>query len=121
MTAPSAPRIIVHTDGITLRVSWKPVLNATDYKLYVGSAPAPTGLEADISDDGDGLGPWLQYDFVPDDTDSYLRMTALNVGAEESAYSTEYHFNLSGNTGTSFGKAAPPKRPRNTSDPFGAL
>jgi hypothetical protein len=107
MTAPSAPRITVHSDGDKLRVSWQPVDTATDYKLYVGASANPTGLEADIADDDMGASGWFQYTFVPDDTDSYLRLTALNVGAEESGYSNEVRIGTTG-AGKSFGTRADP-------------
>jgi hypothetical protein len=109
MTAPAAPVIRARTDGVTLRVLFQPVADATDYKLYVGSTTAPTDLEADIADDDMGTDGWFQYTFLPDDTDAYLVLTALNVGAEESDPSNELHFQLTGG-GTR----------HMTSDPFGA-
>lgn len=108
MTAPAAPVIRARTNGHTIRVLWQPVATATDYKLYVGATPAPTGLEADIPDDDMGDDGWFQYTFLPDDIDSYLRLTALNVGAEESAASNELRFNLSGNVGVSHGRGGDP-------------
>ncbi len=89
MTAPSAPLIRVRSFGATIRVLWQPVADATDYKLYVGSATAPTGLEADVPDDDIGDDGWFQWTFVTEDYTTYVRMTALNITAEESAYSNE--------------------------------
>lgn len=107
MTAPAAPIIRARTNGITVRVLWQPVATATDYKLYVGSATNPSGLEADVADDDMGADGWFQYTFTPDDSDSYLALTALNVGAEESAHSNELRFTLTG-PGRSFGRHADP-------------
>ncbi len=109
MTAPAAPIIRARTNGITIRVLFQPVATATDYKLYVGTATNPSGLEADIPDDDVGDDGWFQYTFTPDDMDSYLALTALNVTAEESAHSNELRFNLSGNVGSR----------HTTSSPFG--
>lgn len=102
MTAPAAPVIRARTNGLTIRVLWQPVPNATDYKLYVGPASAPTGLEADIPDDDIGDDGWFQYTFFPDDVTTYIRLTALNVGAEESAYSNQLKRSSDGG-GVSFG------------------
>lgn len=119
MTAPSAPSIRGRSTGTVIRVLWQPVPNATDYKLYVGSATNPSGLEADIPDDDMRSDGWFQYSFVPDDADAYIALTALNVGAEESAHSNELRIGTTG-PGTSYGSAAPNKTARNTQDPFGA-
>jgi len=110
MTAPAAPTIHARTNGVAVRVFWQPVPDATDYKLYVGPTTNPSGLEADIPDDDMGSDGWFQYTFVPDDADSYITLTALNMGAEESAASNELRLNLSGSVGV-----------RHTmTDPFGA-
>lgn len=82
------------TDGHKVRVFWQPVPNATDYKLYYGMATAPTGLEDDIPDEDIGLDGWFHVTFYPDDSVFFIRMTALNIGAEESAYSNERRFEL---------------------------
>lgn len=96
MTAPSAPTIRGRTNGTVVRLLWQPVLNATDYKVYVGSTTNPSGLEADVADDGDGLGPWMAYEFIPDDIDAYIAVTALNAGLEESAHSNELRIGTGG-------------------------
>lgn len=92
MTAPSAPVIRGRFDGSKVRVRWQPVAAATDYKLYVADTAAPTALEDDIPDDDMGADGWFQYTYETDTSHSYIRLTALNVGAEESAYSNELHF-----------------------------
>jgi hypothetical protein len=98
MTAPAAPTIRGRTNGTVVRVLWQPVPDATDYKLYVGAATNPSGLEADIPDDDMGDDGWFQYAFLPDDMDNFIALTALNLGAEESAHSNELRMNLSGNS-----------------------
>jgi len=99
MTAPAAPTIKVRHNGYDLYVRWQPVPNATDYKLYVGDSPAPAGLEADIPDDDIEADGWFLY-IVDDEYGlTFVRMTALNVGAEESGYSNEVQVNLQGNRG----------------------
>jgi hypothetical protein len=98
MTAPAAPRIHVRQNGQDIYVRFKPVTDATDYKLYVGDEPNPTGLEADIPDDdieGDG---YFLYIVNNEAGLMYVRATALNVGAEESDYSNEVQVNLQGST-----------------------
>lgn len=103
MTAPSAPVIRCHSDGDKVYVRWQPVVDATDYKLYVADTTAPTDLEADISDDGETL---FQHVFLSAGQ-TYVRLTALNLAAEESDYSNERHLVLTG-PGRSFGTDAPP-------------
>lgn len=110
MTAPTAPTIRVRFNGTTIRVLWQPVESATDYKLYAGAAAAPTGLEADIPDADEGADGWFQYSFVPEDMTTYVRLTALNLLAEESGYSNEVRVMASGSVGASHGQR---------SDPFG--
>lgn len=97
MTAPAAPTIRGRSaNGIVVRVRWQPVPDATDYKLYVGETTNPSGLEADIPDDDIGEDGWFQYTFLPDDVDSYIALTALNITAEESDHSNELHLRLTG-------------------------
>lgn len=111
MTAPAAPHITVRAIGTTLRVRWAPVTDATDYKLYAGAATEPTGLEADIADDDMGEDGWFQYTFVTLDDPTYVRLTALNLTAEESGYSNEVKVaGMDDGTGTR----------HILSDPFGA-
>lgn len=97
MTAPAAPVILVRQDGTSLYVRWQPVPTATDYKLYAGQTLHPTSLEATVPDDDIEEDGWFFY--VLDQMDAglnYVRATALNVGAEESAYSNEVQVNLRG-------------------------
>lgn len=89
MTAPAAPELFGRFDGGKVRLRWRPVLNATDYKLYVARTSAPTTLEDDIADDEVGADGWFVAQFIPDEVPCYIRLTALNVGAEESAYSNQ--------------------------------
>lgn len=98
MTAPAAPHIHVRTNGTDIYVRFRPVLDATDYKLYVGDDPAPTGLEADIPDDDIEEDGWFLYVVTNEVGVTYVRATALNVGAEESGYSNEVQVNLQGAT-----------------------
>lgn len=99
MTAPSAPYILVRTDGTSLYVRWQPVLNATDYNLYLSEFGGAFGVEAqfddtDVNDDG-----WFFYISAPFAGQVNIKMTALNVLAEESGYSNEVQRNLSGGGG----------------------
>jgi hypothetical protein len=89
MTAPAAPVIRVRVAASVAYVRWQPIDDATDYKLYVGAATDPSGLEADIADDEVGDDGWFQYAFVPDDVVSFIALTALNITAEESDPSNE--------------------------------
>lgn len=120
MTAPAAPVIYGHFDGAKARVRWRPVALATDYKVYAGATTNPSGLEDDVADDEVGSDGWFHVTFVVDELPLFINVTALNVGAEESADSNELRIDGWG-TNRSYGKAAPPQSPRNTSDPFGAL
>src|SRR6478736_2675891 len=87
MTAPAAPIIRVTSDGSHLLIRWQPVPTATDYNVYV-------------CEDGGAYGLQSQYDLNDDDADGSfavwesgllgtvkVKVTALNVGAEESGYS----------------------------------
>jgi len=100
MTAPAAPVILVRQDGQNIYVRWQPVLNATDYKLYVGDTIHPTGLEADIPDDDLEADGWFFYIVTNEAGQTFVRLTALNVTAEESGYSNEVQVNLQGAMGT---------------------
>lgn len=106
MTAPAAPHILVRTNGSDIYVRFRPVPDATDYKLYVGDAVSPTGLEADIPDDDLEDDGWFFYVVTNEVGVTYVRATALNVGAEESGYSNEVQVNLQGTSGTSRGGPA---------------
>ena len=94
--------------------------DVTDGTWTFALPPASLAV-ASIADDEVGADGRFQYTFSPEDADVYLVLTALNVDDEESdATTTVYRFGMSGG-GRSYGKAAPPKDARNTSDPFGAL
>lgn len=96
MTAPAAPYIYGRQNGHDIYVRWRPVLNATDYKVYVGDAPSPTGLEADVPDDDIETDGWFFYIVSNEVGVTYVNVTALNVGAEESSPSNELQVNLRG-------------------------
>lgn len=96
MTAPAAPTIKYRQNGQgVIRVSWPAVPTATYYKVYTGETPSPTDVYATIlaaQAEVDGsFHCWI------DDAPSglyYVRVTAFNVGDEESAYSTQYQVNV---------------------------
>ncbi len=96
MTAPAAPRIYVRQNGSRIYVRWQPVVEATDYNLYVGDTVHPTGIEDSIEDDELGSDGWF-FDITSEQAGIiYVRMTALNALAEESGYSNEVQVNLRG-------------------------
>ena len=76
-----------HCDGFKVRVFWRPVLNATNYNLYVGDELAPSGIEAQFDDLDLGTDGWFHYTFRPLGSIITLYLTALNVGLEESVAS----------------------------------
>lgn len=96
MAAPSAPRIYVRQDGTRVYVRWQPVDTATDYNLYVGDTPNPTGIEDSITDDELGSDGWFFDITGVQSGPTYVRLTALNALAQESAYSNEVQVNPSG-------------------------
>jgi len=96
MTAPAAPTIKVRQDGTVIYVRWQPVLDATDYNLYVKEAGLDWGIEDSINDseiNGDG---WFFDITGPLAGVVNVRLTALNALAEESGYSNEVQVNLRG-------------------------
>jgi hypothetical protein len=102
MTAPAAPTIQARTDGSKVYLRWKAVAGAATYNVYASDVTAPTaqvqsGLTAT---------DWGQAVVLPLDAAPFLRMTAVNAGAEESAYSNEVHFTMNG-PGASFPPTAP--------------
>jgi hypothetical protein len=110
MTAPAAPRITGHFDGAKVRVRWQPVANATDYKVYFGAATNPSGLQDDVNFAEQGSDGWFHYNYRVDEAPLFIAVTALNIGAEESAKSNELNIPSFGASGTR----------HRTSDPFGA-
>jgi len=82
MTAPAAPVIKVHGLGTAIRVTIPPVATAATYRIYAGSTTAPTTLVVT------GITA-LDTVFTPIDSTAFVRATAVNAGAEESAYSNE--------------------------------
>ena len=96
MTAPAAPHIRVNQDGTSLYVAWRPVTDATDYNLYVSEDGGAYGIQAqfadiEVNDDG-----WFFTVETPFAGIVNVKVTALNVGAEESAASNIVQKNLSG-------------------------
>lgn len=120
MTAPAAPIIYGRIDDGSVAVRWQPVVTATDYKLYAGPTTAPTALEDDIPDDDIGPDGWFSVSFVPDELPVFVRLTALNVGAEESAYSNELNAQAyGGNASFPLDRPNAPASPSVTRQPFG--
>lgn len=102
MTAPAAPVIRVRASHPTaVRVLFQPVVGATNYNLYADTVTGPTTLVANyvVAYSGD----WYQITFNTRAEGIYIRLTAVNAGAEESAYSNEVHVVQGG--GTSFGRS----------------
>lgn len=95
MAAPSAPRIRAHsTGGLIVRLAWAPVDDATSYNIYLGDTLDPIGLEDTVLDDDaedNGSFIWFSDQYVGP---LFVRVTAVNAGAEESGYSDQYSFNL---------------------------
>lgn len=102
MTAPSAPVITVRSDGSKVRVRFPLVAGATTYNIYSGPSTAPTTAEVTGATGSD-------VTFIPADADAYIRATAVNAGAEESAYSNEVRVQTTG-----------PGHRHTVSDPYGA-
>jgi len=76
-----------HCDGAKIRVFWQPVLDATDYNLYVGDELVAPGIEAQFDDLDLGTDGWFHYTFMPDGSIMTVYLTSLNALAEESAAS----------------------------------
>lgn len=90
MTAPAAPVIrAANVDGYTLRVMWRPVDDATDYNIYLGDTLHPTGLEDSVADGEAEPNGWFIWFSTVQTGQVFVRVTALNALAEESAYSNE--------------------------------
>jgi hypothetical protein len=100
VTAPSAPRILVRQNGTRIYVRWQPVLNATDYKLYVDEVSPPLGLEDDILASELGSDGWFFDISGPQAGPTYVAVTALNIIAEESVKSNIVQVNLMGDGAT---------------------
>jgi hypothetical protein len=96
MTAPAAPRIYANQDGTRIYVRWRPVDTATDYNLYVTDAGGPEGIEAQFDDVDINPDGWFFYISAPNAGIVNVRLTALNIGAEESAFSNSIQKNLMG-------------------------
>jgi hypothetical protein len=115
MTAPAAPIIFGHFDGFKVRLRWRPVPNATDYKVYVGGTTNPAGLQDDINFVEQGTDGWFHFTYRVDESPLFIAATALNITAEESARSNELRVVFDGNSPGSF----PPVPPRQGRTPFG--
>lgn len=100
MTAPAAPVLRVRALGGPVRISFAAVPTAATYNIYEGGATAPTtavltGITA------------LDTVYQPIYEPSFIRVAAVNSGAEVSAYSNEVRVDQPTGLGTSF----PPSRP----------
>lgn len=91
MSAPSAPRIRADQFGGLIRVMWRAVDDATDYNIYVDSAPNPTGIEDSVADDEVEDNGWFIWWSGVQLGQVFVRVKALNALAEESAYSNEVY------------------------------
>lgn len=96
MTAPNPPTIFVRHDGIAVYVRWQPVEDATDYNLYFAEGQEAYGIEEQFADDDVEEDGWFFYISAPYSGLVNVKMTALNVLAEESADSNVVQANLSG-------------------------
>jgi hypothetical protein len=96
MAAPSAPHITVRQDGYRIYVRWRPIPTATDYTLYLQEPGGAWGVEDTIPDDDIEDDGWFFYITSPQAGPMNVKLTASNVGAEESAASNEVQVNLRG-------------------------
>lgn len=93
MAAPSAPVLLGRCDGAKVRLRFAPVSGAATYNVYVGGATAPTTAHTTGVTIAAGES-WGAFTYLPHDADSFVRITAVNAGAEESGYSNELVFRL---------------------------
>lgn len=122
MTAPAVPVIGGHWNGDIVLVRWLPVALAATYNVYLGTSADPTTLSTTVAAASVGSDGWFTTQVRLLEVPSYIAVTSVNAGAEESAKSTNLRYGSFGaEFGRSYGSAAPNKSPRNTSDPFGAL
>jgi hypothetical protein len=91
MTAPAAPTIYVRQNGGMVRVAWREVDTATDYNVYLGPDSSPTGLEDSVNDAEGQANGWFVWYSGPEAGGTFVRVTALNALAEESAYSNQVY------------------------------
>lgn len=91
MAAPSAPVLVGRCDGHKVRLRWKPVATAATYNVYVGGATAPATVHGSVAA---GTESWEVYTYFPHDADTFVLVTAVNAGAEESSSSNELVFRL---------------------------
>jgi hypothetical protein len=94
MTAPAAPVITAHTDGDKIMVRLRPVSGAVSYNLYVDAVAGATTLQGNYAVTY-AYGEWYQITFLASGP-TFFRVTAVNVGDEESAYSNELELNPMG-------------------------
>lgn len=80
-------------DGDKVRLRFAPVSGAATYNVYVDGTTAPTVALATGLTIAAGES-WGVYTYLPKDADTFVRITAVNVGAEESGYSNELVFRL---------------------------
>ena len=89
MTAPAAPIIYADQFGGLVLIRWRPVDTATDYNVYLGSDPAPAGLEDSVADEEAEPNGWFRWYSGVQVGQVFIQVTALNVGAEESDRSNQ--------------------------------
>lgn len=103
MTAPAAPVIRVHALGTAVRIDLTAVSGAATYDVYEAGTTAPTTLlQAGFTT--------LPITLVPLNEPSFIRVKAVNAGAEASAYSNEVMVGQGSGNGNRL----------TTHDPFGA-
>lgn len=107
MTAPAAPSPSTAQNGKgVVRISWKAVPTATSYQVFLGSTPHPTSVTATVLSSAALSDGTFQYWAVRSTgAYTYVRMKAVNAGAEASAYSTEYQVNVHLDTNNTSSKA----------------
>jgi len=95
MTAPTAPRIIAHSDGEAIYVKWRLVPDAIEYKVYIDDHADPTTV-VDVVLAEDETEGWLRSITASYAGPNWVAVTALNAGEEESDPSNAVALNLKG-------------------------
>jgi hypothetical protein len=82
VTAPAAPVIHGHSIGSAIRLHFPAVSGAATYDIYAGGTAAPTST---ILTGQTGI----DITFLPLTEPTFIRVKAINAGAEASGYSNE--------------------------------